>query len=201
MVFDCKKFLLSGIALFWMMISSCAFAQSNFSGLTEDKSPATVMRIPSDIAGIDFVVIYSQDASSHDYMAETFSSVPLTDPYAVEREAHRGLVFLVFENMKRVEEFVIPHEDISSLVQVRYDMDVYDKTDVIFTRDAVVMVHTTTSTAGIFTVSNVYILPFPETGFEYISLMNCAGEEHEHQLGILYGALLFYHEVVVPQNQ
>ena len=76
-------------------------------------------------------------------------------------------------------------------------MDLYDRTDVVFTQENVVMVHTTTPNAGIFTSSDVYVLSYPETGFEYMSLMNAAGEGHERQLDILYAALLFYCRTVM----
>ena len=178
---------------------SCAYSRSlEVQGLASDQSVPTVFRIPSDKEGIDYVINCDQEFANQDYAAEVFSSVPLTGTYAVERGVDEGLVFLVFEYNRQVEEYVIPHEDISAVIQIRYDMDVYDRTDVVFTQENVVMVHTTTSNAGIFTRSDVYILPYPETGFEYMSLMSAVGEGHERQLDILYAALLFYYRTVVP---
>ena len=156
---------------------------------------------PSDLEGIDFIIIYDPNVANQDYVTKVSSSIPLTDTYAIERGADEGLVFLVFEDMRRVEEYVISHEDISAVVQIRYDMDVYNETDIVFTQENVVMVHTSTSNAGIFTSSNVYILPHPETGFEYIDLMSGAGKEHEHQLDILHAALLFYYNKVACHGQ
>lgn len=181
---------------------SCSRSRSSGTFKLVDKQPSpTVLRIPSDIEGIDYVITYDQEFAKQDYAAEVFSGVSQTDTYAVDRGVNEGLVFLVFEHMRQVEEYVIPNEDISAVVQIRYDMDVYDRTDVVFMQDNVVMVHTTTSNAGIFTNSDVYVLPYPETGFEYMSLMSAAGEGHERQLDILYAALLFYYITVAPLNQ
>jgi hypothetical protein len=178
---------------------SCSQSKSlSVPEITEEQPSRIVVRTPSDIEGIDFIITYDKVFANQDYVAEVFSSVPLTDTYAVERRVDSGSVFLVFENMRQVEEYVIPNEDISAVVQIRYDMDVYDNTDVVLTQENVVMVHTTTSNAGIFTRNDVYILPYPETGFEYISLLNGLETEHEQQFDILYAALLFYYRTVVP---
>lgn len=197
-----KKMKISAIVIVLSVLLFITFscAQSKSLGVPElgnEQPSPTVMRIPSDVEGIHFVITYDQKSANQDYMAEVFSGVPLTDTYAVERGVDRGLVSLVFENMRQVEEFVIPREDISVVLQIRYDMDVYDRTDVVFTQENVVMVHTTTSNAGIFTSSDVYVLPYPETGFEYMSLMSGEGEEHKCQLDILYAALLFYYRTIL----
>ncbi len=192
------------IILSVLLLTAFSCAQSRSSGTIEPATgqlSPTVFRIPSDVDGIDYVITYDQEVSKKDYEAEVFSGVPLTDTYAVDRGVNEGLVFLVFKHMRQVEEYVIPNEDISAVVQIRYDMDVYDRTDVVFTQDNVVMVHTTTSNAGIFTSSDVYVLPYPETGFEYMSLMSAAGEGHERQLDILYAVLLFYNRTVTSLNQ
>lgn len=192
------------IILAVLLLIAYSFTQSKNLGtleLANEQPSPIVSRIPSDVEGIDFIITYDQKVASQDYVAEVFSSVPLTDTYAVERKVDRGLVFLVFEDMRQVEEYVIPYENISTVVKIRYDMDVYDRTDVVFTRENVVMVHTSTSNAGIFTSSYVYVLPYPETGFEYISIMRNLGNEHECQLDILYAALLFYYKTVAPFNQ
>lgn len=188
------------IILSVLLFTAFSCAQSRSSGTLEpanERPSSIVFRIPSDVDGIDYVINCDQEFANQDYAAEVFSGIPLTDTYAVERGVDEGLVFLVFENMRQVEEFVIPHEDISAVVRIRYDMDVYDRTDVVFTQENVVMVHTTMSNAGLFTSSDVYVLPYPETGFEYISLMSAAGEEYERQLDILYAALLFYYRTVL----
>ncbi len=200
-----EKMKINAIVTILVVLLFTAFSctRSRSSGTLEpanEQPSPTVSRIPSDVDGIDYVITYDQEFANQDYAAEVFSGVPLTDTYAVDRGVNEGLVFLVFEHMRQVEEYVIPNEDISAVVRIRYDMDVYDRTDVIFTKDNVVMVHTTTSNAGIFTSSDVYILPYPETGFEYMSLMSAAGEGHERQLDILYAALLFYYRTVAPLN-
>lgn len=185
-----------------LIVLSCSQSKSLVvPDTTEEQTSGTVIRTPSDIDGIDFIIKYDQIFANQDYVAEVFSSVPLTDTYAVERSVDSGSVFLVLENMRRVEEYIIPNEDISAVVQIRYNMDVCDNTDVILTRENVVMVHTTTSNAGIFTRSDVYVLPYPETGFEYISLLSGSETEHEQQLDILHAALLFYYRTVAPTYQ
>ena len=185
-----------------LILLSCSESKSlGVPDMAVQQPARTVARTPSDIEGINFIITYDEVFANQDYVAEELSGVPLTDTYAVERTVDSGSVFLVFENMRRVEEYIIPHEDISAVVQIRYDMDVYDRTDVVLTQENVVMVHTTTSNAGIFTGSDVYILPYPETGFEYISLFSGLETEHEQQFDILYAALLFYYRTDAPYHQ
>lgn len=126
-------------------------------------------RVSSDLEEIDFLITFNPETASQDYVAEVASSIQLTDEYATERQVDRGLIFL--EGTNQVESYSIPHESILAVIQVRYDMDVYDKTDVILTQENVVLVHTVASNAGLFVRSDVFLLPLPETGFEYIGLL------------------------------
>jgi len=190
------------LVLLFLIVLSCSQSKSlGVPEMTDEQPSKFIVRTPSDVEGIDFVITLDHEVANQDYVAEAFSSVPLTDTYAAERRVDSGLVFLVFENIRQVEEYIIPHEDISAVVQIRYDMDVYDKTDVVLTQENVIMVHTTTSNAGIFTRSDVYILPYPETGFEYMSFLSGSETEHEQQLDILYAALLFYYRTADPSYQ
>ncbi|MCD4707992.1 MAG: hypothetical protein K8S62_09665 [Candidatus Sabulitectum sp.] len=173
------------------------FASLTAAELFGCQSGTTVIRIPSDVEEIDFIITYDREAASRDYVAEAYSSIPLTDTYAVERGVDGGLVLLDFEGMRRVEEYIIPHENISAVIQIRYDMDVYDRTDVVFTRENIVMVHTAASNAGIFTGSEVSVQPYPERGSEYTGFLRGPGEGYERQVDIFHAALLFYYGTVV----
>lgn len=190
------------VILTLLQFVTSSYAQSSGSSEPSDeRSSIAITGIPSDIEGIDLIITCDPEAANRDYVTETFSSIPLTDTYALERGVDRGLVFLVYEDMRQIEEFVIPHEEISSVVQIRYDMDVYDRTDVVFTQEKLVMVHSSTSNAGMFTRSDVFVLPYPEMGFECMNQIHSIGAEHERQLDLLCIALLFYCRTVVPLNQ
>jgi hypothetical protein len=127
---------------------------------------ATVVksRIPSDIADVDLIVSCDPGQPATDYTAETASGVPLTDPYAVTRGVAEGLVSLMSRGGKRVKTYSIPRQSIRGVVRMKYDMDVLDRVDLVFTRRHLALIHTSTANAGIFTVSDVYELPYEGSG-------------------------------------
>lgn len=90
-----------------------------------------------------------------DYQAEVYSGVPLDDAYAKERGVDKGLVRMVFEKQRKLA-FRVPHERIKK--RVRFTGEAAgDFIDVLDTGDGFVVVETTTSNAGIFTSSDVYV--------------------------------------------
>ena len=117
-------------------------------------------RFPSDIAGVDLVLAYDPASLTADYAAETFSSLPSNDPYVVTRGLDQGLVRLVNEHSRQAKRYTVPRAQIRAIVRIKYDMAVLDRVDLVFTGTYLVVVHTTTSNAGIFTGSDVYELPF-----------------------------------------
>jgi len=90
-----------------------------------------------------------------DYQAEVYSGVPLDDAYARERGLDKGLVRMVFEKQRRLA-FRVAHEKIKKRVRFTGEGP-RDHVDVIETEDGFVVVETTTSNAGIFTSSDVYV--------------------------------------------
>lgn len=179
--------------LFLFTIYSCLFSDNIQDEMLIISDHFISIRVPSDIEGIELIVSYDPLSVLQDYKVEVSSSISESDSYSTERGVDNGLIFLVNEDIRQVEEYIIPQEDLVAIIHVIYDMDVFDKTDVILTAKNVVIVHTTISNAGIFTRSDVYVLPFPETGFEYIDLFNRSEEVHINQMKILYAALLFYY--------
>ena len=102
-----------------------------------------------------------------DYQAETYSGVPLDAPYAKQRGLAKGLVYMVFEHQRR-PAFRVGHERINKLVKlveaaqasvVIAKSTMTTRIDVLDTKDGIVVVETTTTNAGIFTSSDVYVFP------------------------------------------
>jgi hypothetical protein len=126
--------------------------------LQEASAAVVSKQFPSDIDGIDLLVSCEPGPIATDYAAETASGVPLTDPYAVARDADKGLIDLMSRGGKQVKRYGIPRQRIRAIVKIKYEMDVLDRADLIFTASRLVLVHTFTTNAGIFTVSDVYEL-------------------------------------------
>ena len=102
-----------------------------------------------------------------DYQAETYSGVPLDSAYAKERGLTKGLVSMVFERQRR-PAFRVAHERIKKIVRlieaaqasvVIAKSTMTTRVDVLDTKDGLVVVETTTTNAGIFTSSDVYVFP------------------------------------------
>ena len=116
------------------------------------------VRYRSDMRDTDLIVA-CEASPFKDYVAETDSGVPLTDPYASERDADKGLVTLEGHGGKRLKSYTIDHRLIRGVVTLKYDMTVLDRTDLVFERHGLILVHTYTTNAGVFTVSDVFPLP------------------------------------------
>jgi hypothetical protein len=117
-------------------------------------------RAHSGVAGVDFIISCAPGPIAADYRAEAGSSVKLTDAYAVQRGADKGLVTLMSQGGRHTKQYIIPHHLIRAIVSVKYDETVPDRVDLVFTRGHLVLIHTSTADAGIFTESNVYQLPY-----------------------------------------
>jgi hypothetical protein len=155
-----------------MLIAGCiqppAGAQQAGSGLPANTvkpsgktggpdAKAITETFPSESKGINLVITY-HPARKADYKAEHTSGVPLDSKYAKERDVDKGQVRFPCSG-KTVKDFVIPKEKIVSVVSVKYDMTVYDKTDYVFTGDTVFEIHTSAANAGIFTSSDIKTIP------------------------------------------
>lgn len=125
-------------------------------------APASTItkRIKSDIPEIDFVISCTSSPIPADYEAETASGIPLTDRYAVERDADKGLVRLMNKGGRRVRHYIVPRHAIRAMVTVAYDTPRPDRVDLVFTQKTMNLVHTATSNAGVFTSSDVYELRY-----------------------------------------
>jgi hypothetical protein len=117
-------------------------------------------RFPSDLPGVDLVLTNDPAPLTADYAAETRSSLLETDPYLVARGLDQGLVRLVNEHSRQVRRYTVPRTRIRGIVRIKHDMSVLDRVDLVFTRSHLILVHTSSSTGGLFTGSDVYELPF-----------------------------------------
>ncbi len=124
------------------------------------------------------VVIETIKEPATDYDAEVYSGVPLSDTYARDRGLSKGLVRMVFEKERRLA-FRIPHEKIRRVVRLAAhdarDIAIKkrgpfvpvvetrtiprDRIDIIETDAGYIAIETTTTNAGIFTTSDVYVFP------------------------------------------
>jgi hypothetical protein len=187
--------------LICIFISSIIFALCSCSGQVVDKAPMGENTIscgndlqiktdtlPSDIDKIKLVITYSPLQKS-DYIAEHESGVSDTSKYAKDREVNKGQIYFPCIN-KQMHDYRISKNTIVSIVSIKYNMAVYDKTDYIFTQDTIFEVHTSTANAGIFTNSDIKYKP------NVINIAN-SGEYHPASNGAscnfneyLFGATL-----------
>lgn len=123
-------------------------------------APVVSKRLPSDMDGVDLIVSCNAGPIGADYVAQTASGVPLNGPYAKVRGASKGLVTLMSEGGRRAKRYVVPRRLIRAVVSVKYEADIPDRADLIFTPSHLVLVRTSTANGGIFTVSSVYELPW-----------------------------------------
>jgi hypothetical protein len=131
----------------------------------QDASAAIVTKhVHSDAADSDFIVSCDSGPIAADYAAETASGVPLTDPYAVQRGADKGLIRLMSQGGVRAKRYIIPHHLIRAIVRVQYDELIPDRVDLVFTMTDLMLIYTWTSNAGVFTTRDIYQLPYDGTG-------------------------------------
>jgi ABC-type amino acid transport substrate-binding protein len=120
-------------------------------------------RRPSDIDGVDWIASYEAGPLPAAYRAQTACGLPLDDPYVIQRDADKGLVFLKEQHDRRVKQYTVPGARVRAIVHVKYDMAVLDRADLVFTDRPganLVLVHTTAENAGIFISSDIYPLAY-----------------------------------------
>lgn len=124
-------------------------------------------RVHSDPSGSDYLVTCDLGPFAKDYEAETGSGIALTDPYAVQRDADKGLVRLMDQGERRAKRYGIPRATIRAIVSLKDASMGPDKVDLVFVPNRLIVIHRSTANAGIFTVSDVYVLPYgPKDGFD-----------------------------------
>jgi hypothetical protein len=121
-------------------------------------------RVHDGVSGSDTIVTCNSGPIGANYVAETASGVKLTDPYAVARGADKGLVHLMDQGGRRAKRYIVPRGQIRAIVSLKDDAAVLDRADLVFTDKELIVVHTATANAGIFTYSEVYHLPYRESG-------------------------------------
>ncbi len=153
-------------------------------------------------------VLERAETFSMDYQAEVYSGVPLSDPYARERGLERGLVWLAFTDERQLS-FRVPKEKMKRLTRLVMDDEPHappgfalaasrtlfpanfadpadtrsypkDRVDVIDTSDGTVVVATTTSNAGIFTSSDVYLFPRGKSEADLLKVARISDTAREH---------------------
>jgi len=151
------------LALFLAFATGQAIAAGSNVTARHTKGVVQTERQPSDIEGVDWVASYEAGPLPVAYRAETACGLPLDDPYAIERGADKGLVFLEAQHGRRVRQYTVPGARIRAIVHVEYDMAVLDRADLVFTdrpRENLILVHTTAENTGIFTSSDIYPLAY-----------------------------------------
>lgn len=112
----------------------------------------------------EFLVSCDAGPIATDYTAETESGVKPNGKYATQRGANKGLISLMDQGGRKTKTFVVPHQQILALVQVKLDATILERTDLVFTAKTLIAVHVSTANAGIFTASEVYPLPVRANG-------------------------------------
>lgn len=110
----------------------------------------------------DYRIACQKGPPAVDYRAWTESGVSLHDPYAVKRGLEKGLVSLMNDDERSVRTYVVPRQAIRGIVRVQFNSEMPDRVDLLFEQRELVVVYTTTTNAGIFTVSDVFWLPLKQ---------------------------------------
>lgn len=110
----------------------------------------------------DYRIACEKGPPAVDYRALTESGISLRDPYAVKRGLDKGLVSLMNEGERSVRSFVVPRQAIRGIVRVQWNSAMPDRADLLFEKSELVVVYTTTTNAGIFTISDVFRLPLEQ---------------------------------------
>jgi len=148
---------------------------------------------PSDIPDVNFKITYHKEDCKRDYMADTGY---ITDSEGMDIKVDKGVnidsgkVYLVF-SQKHYRQFFLSHRRIKAIVHVKYDSPGYDKTDVIFTRRRIYMVHSYTDKNKRSIFSDVFIIPKAKTGFEYLKLFSNLEDADQPERDIFYASVLF----------
>jgi hypothetical protein len=135
------------------------------AGLLSHGASAAVVetRVHGD-AGDDYIVSCDAGPFTADYAAETASGESPESPYAVARGADKGLVRLMSRGGTPTQHYIVPRGDIRAIVKVRVDSVILDRADLVFTAPHLILIHTATADAGVFTSSDVYELPYRAGG-------------------------------------
>lgn len=151
------------LALFLAVATGQAIAAGAHTPHPHAKRAFAIQRQPSDAEGVDWIASYEPGPLPHAYRAETACSAPPDDPYVIEHDGDKGLVFLEGEHDRRVKQYIVQGARIRAIVHVKYDMTVLDRADLVFTDwpgDNLILVRTTADNAGIFVTSDVYPLAY-----------------------------------------
>lgn len=133
-------------------------------------------KIKSDISEVYITISYDSNYSASDYIAETNSGLEDTDKYVTERGLDKGLIFIPCPG-ERFKNYKIDSDTIYQIIKARYEMDVYNRTDFIFTSSKIFIVHTSASNAGIFTGSDIYSIPRFKNKEKYKSYLDFQDEK------------------------
>jgi hypothetical protein len=122
----------------------------------------------------DIVIGCDPEFSKSDYIVEAYTSLADTDKYVTDRGADKGLIEIPCLG-KKMKSLIFPKEQIEKVIKVTYKESVFDKTDFIFTGEFIFAVCTSIANAGIFTYSDVYIIPQQTGGLMYRTLLELPG--------------------------
>jgi hypothetical protein len=135
------------------------------AGVSEVKNPITE-QVKSDLEAITISITYDSNFTSKSYSVETGSSLPDTSSYSTERGVDRGMIEFPCTG-ELYKRYVITQNRIVAVVKTKYDMSVLDRTDYVFTKDSLYIINTSQRNSGLYTGSEVYVLPAFESKLEY----------------------------------
>lgn len=117
-----------------------------------------------DAAGDDIEISCRDAPIGKDYVADTSSGVPLQSAYAREHDADKGLVRLMNQGGRPAMRYAIPSHLVRAEIRVKAVGAMGDYVDLVFTASHLSVVDTSTADAGVFQVSDVYVIPFGPSG-------------------------------------
>jgi hypothetical protein len=158
-----------------------------------------VQVVPVSASTTSSLVVVESARPRSDYEAEIYSGVPLDGDLAKERGLDRGMVFMVFEQARRpafrraqakIRRVIrLAAEDRASALTVTggpgttkpaATRPAREHVDVLDTEDGIIVVDTTTHTAGMFTTSDVYVFPRGATLDQRVGLLQTLPAPRPH---------------------
>ena len=111
----------------------------------------------SDIENVNFI-ISGKTLQQGNYIAEHSSEMSDSGQNAGNDKEDKGQIFFPCKGRWQ-HDFIVEKDKVVSVVSIKYNMDVYDKTDYVFTKDEIYEIHSFTADAGAYTQSDIQSIP------------------------------------------
>lgn len=117
------------------------------------------------------ILVFDPKRRESDYEAPAHSSLPLDDPYVVERGADRGLIRVHTDSGEPQKRYIVPREEIRAVVCLYLGACITENYEYVFTRDKIVIVYRSIANAGIFDGSDIWEIPGQRSAGEYDAIL------------------------------